>query len=331
MVDRELKFSLWLDFVERDYLKNEFSKLIEKGVINGATSNPSIFASAITTSPAYKAQLESLAGKSAKEKYEALAIEDIRTAARALRPAYDSANDGYISIEVDPFLSNDTQGTIEEGKRLFEAIGEPNVMVKVPATNAGYEAMKELLSMGISVNATLIFSPDQARRCLKAMTAGLHNYEVFGGGKVNAVISVFVSRFDRLLDADFASEGMDVSKTGIYNAARIYNIIEKNHTPSIRTLFASTGVKGDNLPADYYIRELLAPHSVNTAPLATIESYISKKATAPKLPIEESEINGYFTKLKDCGFDMDEVYASLLKDGLEAFEKAFRDMLESIK
>jgi len=331
MVDRELKFSLWLDFVERDYLRNEFSKLIEEGVINGATSNPSIFASAITTSPAYKEQLESLAGKSAKEKYEAMAIEDIRTAAQALRPAYDSGNDGYISIEVDPFLSNDTQGTIEEGKRLFEAIGEPNVMVKVPATNAGYDAMKELLSMGISVNATLIFSPDQARRCLKAMTAGLHNYEVYGGGKVNAVISVFVSRFDRLLDADLAAEGMDVAKTGIYNAARIYNIIEKNHTPSIRTLFASTGVKGDDLPADYYIRELLAAHSVNTAPLKTIESYIAKKPTVPKLPLEESEISGYFTKLKDCGFDMEEVYASLLKDGLEAFEQAFRDMLDSLE
>ena len=331
MVNRELKFSLWLDFVERDYLKNEFSKLIEAGIINGATSNPSIFASAITTSPAYKEQLAALEGKSAKEKYEALAIEDIRAAAQALRPSYDAANDGYISIEVDPFLSNDTQGTIAEGKRLFEAIGEPNVMIKVPATNAGYEAMKELLSLGISVNATLIFSPEQARRCLKAMTAGLHNYETYGGGKVNAVISVFVSRFDRLLDADLAAEGMDVAKTGIYNAAKIYNIIEKNHTPSIRTLFASTGVKGDDLPADYYIRELLAEHSVNTAPLATIESYISHKETAPKLPIEESEINGYFTRLKDCGFNMDEIYASLLTDGLEAFEKAFQDMLDNIE
>ena len=331
MVDRGLKFSLWLDFVERDFLKNRFSELIEAGIINGATSNPSIFASAITTSPAYREQLASLEGKCAKEKYEALAIEDIRTAAQVLRPAYDTANDGYISIEVDPFLSHDTEGTIEEGKRLFKAIGEPNVMIKVPATHAGYAAMKELLSMGISVNATLIFSPEQARRCLKAMTAGLHAYEAIGGGKVNAVISVFVSRFDRLLDADFAAEGMDVAKTGIYNAAKIYNMIEKNHTPCIRTLFASTGVKGDDLPADYYIRELLAANSVNTAPLATIESYIEKEAGAPKLPLEESEINGYFTKLKDCGFDMDAVYDSLLKEGLEAFEKAFQEMLDRIE
>jgi len=331
MINRDIGFSLWLDFVERDYLKNEFSTLIEKGIINGATSNPSIFASAITSSPAYKEQLAQLAGKSPKEKYEALAIEDIRTAAQALRGCYDEGNDGYISIEVDPFLSNDTQGTIEEGKRLFEAIGEPNVMVKVPATNAGYEAMRELLSMGISVNATLVFSPEQAKRSLKQIKVGIENFVSDGGGRVEAVVSVFVSRFDRYLDADLACEGIDVSKTGIYNAAKIYNIAENNHLPSVRTLFASTGVKGDNLPADYYIRELFAPHSVNTAPLATIESYISKKETVAKLPMEESEINGYFTRLADCGFDMNEVFDTLLKEGLKAFEEAFSDMLKTLK
>ena len=331
MVNRDINFSLWLDFVEREYLKNEFSGLIEKGIINGATSNPSIFASAITTSPAYKEQLIQLEGKTAKEKYEALAIEDIRTAAQALRECYENGNDGYISIEVDPFLSNDTQGTIEEGKRLFASIGEPNVMVKVPATSAGYEAMQSLVSTGISVNATLVFSPEQAKQCLKAMKKGMEQFEADGGGRVEAVISVFVSRFDRLLDADLACEGIDISKTGIYNAAKIYNMIEKNHIPSIRTLFASTGVKGDALAADYYIREMLAPHSVNTAPLATIEAYIVKKETAAKLPLEERELNGYFTKLADCGFDMNEVYAKLLKDGLDAFEQAFKKMLDTLK
>ena len=331
MVNRDINFSLWLDFVERDYLKNDFPALIEKGIINGATSNPSIFANAITTSPAYKEQLESLKGKSAKEKYEALAIEDIRTAAQTLRDSYDEGNDGYISIEVDPFLSNDTQGTIEEGKRLFSSIGEPNVMIKVPATEAGYDAMTTLLATGISVNATLIFSPKQAKRCLKAMKKGLDEFEASGGGRCEAVISVFVSRFDRMLDKDLASEGLDVSKTGVYNAAKIYNLIEDNHTPSVRTLFASTGVKGDDLPADYYMRELLAPHSVNTAPLATIEAFIAKPASLPNLPIDEHEINGYFTKLADNGFDMDDVYVQLLKEGLEAFKKAFQEMLDTLK
>ncbi len=327
MVDREIGFSLWLDFVERDYLKNEFGTLIKNGIINGATSNPAIFASAITTSPAYKEQLESLADKSPKEKYEALAIEDIKTAAQALRPLYDEGNDGYISIEVDPFLSNDTQGTIEEGKRLFAAIGEPNVMVKVPATNAGYDAMGALLAEGISVNATLIFSPTQAQRCVKAMEKGMEQTDK----KVDGVISVFVSRFDRMLDDDLAQNGIDTNLTGIYNAAKVYNLIEKSQNPHIRTLFASTGVKGDDLPPYHYMRELLAPHSVNTAPLATIESWLKVKPTPPKLPMEDAVINGYFTKLSDNGFDMDAVYDTLLNEGLEAFEKAFAQMLESLK
>jgi transaldolase len=181
------------------------------------------------------------------------------------------------------------------------------------------------------VNATLVFSPDQAKHCLKAMKAGIDSFEADGGRRVQAVISVFVSRFDRHLDDDLACEGIDVSKTGIYNAAKIYNLIEKNHTPSVKTLFASTGVKGDNLPVDYYIRELFAPHSVNTAPLATIEAYIAHKETEPKLPMDDSEINGYFTKLSDCGFDMGEVYDTLLKEGLKAFEDAFNEMLEALK
>jgi len=330
MVNRDINFSLWLDFVERDYLKNEFSLLIKKGIINGATSNPAIFATAITTSPAYKEQLKSLEGKSPKEKYEALAIEDIRTAAQALRSTYDDGNDGYISIEVDPFLSNDTAATIEEGRRLFQAIGEPNVMVKVPATEAGYDAMTALLSEGISVNATLIFSPKQAHRCIKAMQKGIDDFEVNHEEKVNAVISVFVSRFDRLLDNDLSAEGIDTAKTGIFNAAKIYNLVEACNKPNIRTLFASTGVKGDAVEADYYMRELLAAHSVNTAPLATIEAYIEKAASRAKLPLEEDEINGYFTKLSDNGFDMDEVYKELLNDGLKAFEQAFQNMLDTL-
>jgi len=215
LVDKNLGFSLWLDFVERDYLKNEFNVLIEKGIINGATSNPAIFASAITTSPAYAEQLRSLEGKSSKEKYEALAVVDIRTAAQALRGCYDEGNDGYISIEVDPFLSNDTEATVAEGIRLFGEIGEPNVMVKVPATEAGYAAMTALMAQGISVNATLIFSPDQAAKCIDAMQAGIAQTQE----RVDAVISVFVSRFDRLLDEKLVVAGVEHAKAGNYNAA----------------------------------------------------------------------------------------------------------------
>ena len=328
MVNKNIKFSLWLDFIERDYLKNEFKKLLDRGIVNGATSNPAIFASATTKSPAYKEQLETLKGKTGKEKYEALAIEDIKTVAKLLRPLYDNQNDGFISIEVDPFLCNSTEGTYQEGKRLFETIGEPNVMVKVPATQAGYEAMRRLMADGISVNATLVFSQKQATQCIKAMIKGV---EESTDSRVEGVISIFVSRFDRALDEELERSGIDPSKTGIYNAAKIYNMIESYQTANIRALFASTGVKGDTLPSNYYITGLMAPHSVNTAPLATIEAHLKDNDSSVALPIEESIINGYFTNLKDNGFSIDEIAKELLDDGLSAFEDAFRDMLKILE
>ncbi len=331
MVNKDINFSLWLDFIERDYLKNKFGQLLEEGVVNGATSNPAIFAKAITTSPAYKEQLDSLEGLNPKEKYEALAIEDIRTAAQMMRPLYDDNNDGFISIEVDPFLCNDTEETVAEGRRLFKAIGEPNVMIKVPATQAGYKAMTELMSDGISVNATLIFSPKQARSCFKAMTKGIAICEASGCSRVEGVISVFVSRFDRSLDSDLEKIGIDPAKTGIYNAAKIYNMIESNDIPNIRALFASTGVKRDSLPANYYIDGLMAEHSVNTAPLATIEAHIAEENGVLALPIDDAILNGYFMSLEDNGFNMEEIYKQLLDDGLSSFEESFRDMLEQLK
>lgn len=326
MVNKQLGFSLWLDFIERDYLKNEFSKLVKKGIINGATSNPSIFASAITTSQAYSEQLKLLSSESPKKKYEAMATTDIKNAAIALRGLYDQNNDGYISMEVDPFLSNDTEATVAEGKRLFETIKEPNVMIKVPATTAGYKAMTELLSDGISVNATLIFSPTQAKLCLDAMQKGISKSK----RKVDAVISVFVSRFDRHMDTLLKDAGIQTGRFGIMNAAKIYNIIEDSKEPNIRTLFASTGVKGDQLKTDYYIHELLASHSINTAPLATIQSYIQNLSSQEKLPISNTDIDLYFEQVLSSGINIDHIYSKLLDDGLVAFEEAFSVMLESL-
>ena len=319
MVNKDLGFSLWLDFIERDYLENDFEDLVKRGVINGATSNPSIFANAINTSKAYKNQLDTLKGKTPKEKYEALAIRDIKTTAQKLRSCYDENNDGYISIEVDPFLSNDTEATIKEAKRLFRAIDEPNVMVKIPATNAGYQAMSTLIEDGISVNATLIFSPTQAKNCIDAMNEGFLNSS---NNKIDAVISVFVSRFDRLLDSE---------KIGIINASKIYNMVENNKNKNIRTLFASTGVKGNNLNADYYIKELFGSHCINTAPLATIESYIIKPQIEPKLPIPKDKIDNFFKDLESKNINMEDVYNKLLKDGLESYEEAFSDMLNGLR
>ena len=322
----DLKFSLWADFIERDYLDKEFKDLIKNGVINGATSNPAIFKNAILNSPAYKEQLSTLDSLTPKEKYEAVAIFDITKAADILKPLYDAGDDGYVSIEVDPFLCDDAQATIAEGKRLFATIGRENVMIKVPATQAGYIAMQELTACGIPVNATLIFSAQQAISCAKAFEKG----SAINGENIDTVISVFVSRIDRVLDAILAQKGVAVALSGIYNSADIYNKIQAMNIRGCRVLFASTGVKDDSLPPHYYVEKLLAYNSVNTAPIDTIEAFHKNGLKVKALPISDEMIQTHFSKVKSVGIDMDEVIKKQIDDGLESFKDAFKDILETL-
>jgi transaldolase len=326
MYIEDLKFSLWADFIERDYLDNEFKELINNGIINGATSNPAIFKNAILTSSAYKEQLTTLSDLSPKEKYEAVAIYDITKAADILKPLYDAQNDGYVSIEVDPFLCDDAEATITEGKRLFKTIGRENVMIKVPATSAGYLAMKELTSVGIPVNATLIFTKSQAISCAEAFNAGVKTY----GNSVSTVISVFVSRIDRALDAQLAKSGIEVALSGIYNSADIYAKIQSMNVDGCRVLFASTGVKDDSLPAHYYIEQLLAYNSVNTAPIDTIKAYIKDGLKEKKLPISDEMIAEHFKRVAEVGINFEAVLERQVADGLEQFKDAFNEILETL-
>jgi transaldolase len=326
MYIEDLKFSLWADFIERDYLDKGFKELIEEKIINGATSNPAIFKNAILNSPAYKEQLNTLDGLSPKQKYEALAIFDIKKAAEILKPLYDEGDDGYVSIEIDPFLCDDAQGSIAEGKRLYAEIGRENVMIKVPATEAGFEVMEELVAEKIPVNATLIFTKNQAISCAKAFEAGAKR----SGEAVDTVISVFVSRVDRAIDDELAKKGVDVALSGIYNSADIYNEIEQMGVERCRTLFASTGVKGDTLAPQYYIENLLAYNSVNTAPIDTIDAFVRMGVKEKALPISKDVIEKHFAKVKEAGVNIDEVYDKQIADGLQAFKDAFQDILENL-
>jgi transaldolase len=321
----EARFALWADFIERTFLDEGFKELIAKGIINGATSNPAIFKSAILTSPAYKEQIATLSHLSPKEKYEALAIFDIQKAADILRPLYDAGDDGYVSIEVDPFLCDDTEATVAEGIRLYQSINRPNVMIKVPATEAGYFAMEELAAQGIAVNATLIFSVDQALKCAEAFNKASKK------SSVDTVISVFVSRIDRAIDETLRSSGVDTGKMGILNAADIYNRVEALGVPKCRVLFASTGVKGDEFRASYYIDELLAPNSVNTAPIATINAYVSGEDRMLKLPITVEVIAEHQQKVAKAGVAMEAIIAQQIEEGLEAFKVAFSDILNALE
>ncbi|MDD3595537.1 transaldolase [Sulfuricurvum sp.] len=321
----EARFALWADFIERTFLEKEFKILIDKGIVNGATSNPAIFKNAILTSPAYKEQLSMLGNLSPKEKYEAVAMYDIQKAADILRPLYDAGDDGYVSIEVDPYLCDDAGGTIAEGIRLHRSIGRPNVMIKVPATESGYQAMEALASEGIAVNATLVFSVDQALKCAEAFAKASKK------ASVDTVISVFVSRIDRAVDEILRSNGVTTGLSGIMNAADIYNRVEALKVPKCRVLFASTGVKGDEFRASYYIDELLAPNSVNTAPIATIDAYVAGNDKSLKLPLASSVIVSHQQKVIQAGVDMDRVIDEQIREGLEAFKVAFTEILNALE
>lgn len=333
-MQNHISFSLWCDFIEREFLEGEFTQMIEGGIIEGATSNPAIFQKSFMGA-SYQEQKESLKGKKPKEIYEALAKSDIQRAAELLMPIYtNNPNDGYVSIEVDPNLCEDSKGTIEEGVRLFREIGYPNVMIKIPATKAGFVAMEELISQGISVNATLVFTKEQTIGCMEAFKRGYENLKKTTK-KVSkdfprAVVSIFVSRFDRKCDSILKENGIPVATLGVKNAQYLYHCINDYSLPCVRALFASTGVKDESLEPAYYVKELYHQYAINTAPLATIQAFMQldslQEAYLPSL----EELEEYFKAVANAGVDLQKVSSGLLAQGLEDFKGAFAKILESL-
>lgn len=336
---RKIGFSLWCDFIEREFLNTRFKELVNNGIIYGATSNPAIFANAILKSNSYKNDKEKLKGKNPKEIYENLAFSDIANAADSMLELYKANNDdGFISIEIDPFLCNDATKSIDEGKRIFKSINKPNVMIKVPATNAGFEVINELTKSNINVNATLIFSPLQAKSCMESINKNSTS---------KCVISVFVSRFDRFMQDLAKNNAQDSAlqtksnanskcleeflkqdstpKLGIYNAIKCRAIVESFNNANTRALFASTGVKDSFINDNYYVESLLSKNTINTAPLGTIESFIKNGNKTMQSEVSLDLVEKYLSH-----FNMNEMYDSLLESGLNAFIESFETMLKAI-
>lgn len=348
--------ALWLDFISRDLLQSgKLRELVNEGV-TGQTSNPTIFQKAISSGSEYDAQIRELvrAARSTPEIYEAIAIQDIADAADTLRSVYNEthARDGYVSIEVSPELAHDTQKTIAEARRLFSAIGRPNVMIKVPATDAGIPAIRALIADGINVNVTLIFSVSAYERVMQAYLDGLAELREMGKplALVASVASFFVSRVDTLVDRRLSEQikagakGMEtlLGQAAIANAKIAYDCYKRVfESPAFgplrsagarvqRPLWASTSTKNPNYPSTKYIDGLIGPNTVNTVPLETFDSIRRHATPARTIDMDVDQAYALIEKLATIGIPMTEVTQQLLTEGVQLFADSFRKMLSDL-
>ncbi len=355
---KELGQSVWYDNLSRDLLlSGDLQRLIEEDGVSGVTSNPSIFEQAINGSKVYDNDLHHLVdeGMDVYGIYEGLALDDIRAAADLLFPVFErtSGGDGYVSLEVSPELAYDTGRTVEEAARLFNELGRPNVMIKVPATPEGFPAVKELIAAGVNVNITLIFSLEQYRKAAHAYMEGLEGWIATGGdpSKPASVASFFVSRVDTMVDQrlnEIADRTLRpeaqrlLGKAAIANARMAYAEFKKlfHGEPFAalkekgcrvqRALWASTSTKDPNYLDTYYCDALAGPETVNTMPAATLDAY--RDHGRPEVRIEENadEANEIFARLDELGINMDLVMEQLLENGVRSFADSFQKLLDGI-
>ncbi len=346
---RAIGQSVWYDNIRRGLIESgELQRLIDLGV-TGLTSNPTIFQKAIAESSDYDEALETLAagGSSVDEIYESLTVEDIRAAADLLRPVYDETDavDGYASLEVSPHLANDTNGTVDEARRLFGLLDRPNVMVKVPATPAGIPAVHKLIGEGINVNVTLTFSLKAYRDVRHAYMAGLEDLKWAGGdlSRVASVASFFISRVDTAVDSRLGDDQDDLKGgAAIANAKLAYRDFKEDFGGDRfaalaeegarvqRPLWASTSTKNPEYSDVMYPEALIGPDTVDTMPEATLLAFMEHGAVAETLEKDVDEAEDLIERLGEAGVDMEEVTASLLSDGLQQFADSYDELIADI-
>jgi len=346
----DLGQAVWLDFIRRSFISSsELQRLVQDG-LTGVTSNPSIFEAAIAGSGDYDPDIRKLAasGKSVNEIYETLAIEDIRQAADILRPVFDRTlgDDGYVSLEVNPALANDTAATISEASRLFHTLDRPNIMIKIPATPEGIPAIEAAISQGINVNVTLIFSVKHYESAARAFIAGLGKFSTSGGdpSRIASVASVFVSRLDTAVDRQLAELGEDSlqGKIAVANAkivyARFKEIFSGERWESLsgqgarvqRPLWASTSTKNPAYSDTLYVDSLIGPHTVNTLPPATLDAFNDHGSPTKTLETGLDEARSNLSRINKIGVDLGAITQALQEDGVRAFAKSFESLMSSI-
>jgi transaldolase len=345
--------SVWIDFLSRNFIHGgDLDGLIEQGVL-GATSNPTIFQSAIAEGDAYDDQIRGLveAGTTEpKEIFLAVAGDDIRDACDKFRPVWDEGKgeDGWVSLEVDPNLANDTQGTIDEAARLHAMVDKPNLLVKIPATPAGLPAIEETIAAGIPVNVTLIFSLTRHREVAEAYVRGLKRLVESGGdpSTIASVASFFVSRVDTEADKRLDEIGGHdelKGKLAIANAKLAYvtyqevfsgsewEALEAKGATAQRCLWASTSTKNPDYRDVIYVEELVGARTVNTMPRATVDAVVDHGEIRDSLTEDVEGARKLLQAFADAGIEYDEVVDTLEREGVEKFAASFRELFSDLE
>lgn len=357
----DLGQSVWLDFIDRAFLASGgLAHLIEQDGVSGVTSNPSIFEKAITQRPDYDEQLVdewARPGATAHTVYDALVARDIVTAADILLPLYwrRGGCDGYVSVEVSPDVATDTDRTIDEARSLWKRIAKPNLMIKIPATQEGIPAIRQLIEEGINVNVTLLFAVDRYAEVLEAHMSGLENRSNRGLpiDQVAGVASFFVSRIDAVVDreieariaaGDTRSDALRRLKgaVAIANAKSAYQhhsattkgarwriLADKGALPH-RLLWASTGTKNPDYSDVLYVNGLIGRDTVNTMPRQTMDAFRDHGTVAPTLDVEIDEVRPLLKEAKELGIDLDAITTELLRAGVEQFARSAANTLEGV-
>ncbi len=355
--------SIWLDYIRRNLITSgELKRLIDNDGLRGITSNPSIFEKAITGSTDYADYLQQLQSQnlSAGEIFERLAVRDIQDAADMLRPVYErtKGHDGFISMEVSPTLARNTQGSIEEARRLWKAVARPNIMIKIPGTDEGVPAVRQLTAEGINVNITLLFSQEAYVKVAEAFVAGLQDRVQNGQdiSKLASVASFFVSRIDTLVDNTIQTKLKAESdpqkqqllrsllgKVAIANAKEAYEKYDKMIASAIwkaleakggqrqRLLWASTSTKNPAYRDVLYLEELIGPDTVNTVPPATMDAFREHGRVARTLDANVDAAHKTMADLEKAGISMKQVTDQLLDDAIKLFDEAFAKLLSAVE
>jgi transaldolase len=343
--------SIWLDTLSRELLETgEFESLIRDFSVTGATSNPTIFAKAITGSDRYDEQIRRAVADGTTDPQELffeLALDDVGRAADLLRPAYDDSDgrDGFVSFECTPDLADDTGGTIEQALELWGRLDRPNVLIKVPATAAGVPAIEELTARGVNINVTLLFSIDRYEEVMDAYMAGIGRRHAAGEPieRIASVASFFVSRVDTKADKQLPEDSELRGHVAVANAHVAYGHFRKRFSEERwseleaagarpqRPLWASTGTKDPDLSDVLYIEELIAPDVINTMPLDTLHAFADHGNVEHALDTNTAEADAALDRAAEAGIDLDTVTAELEREGVQAFCDSYEELLEAIR